>query len=1478
MTQPRGQQVKSVNARYSVIRYGVTPGVAYSSLSASGFPYAVGGASEDVPGRVKGTAVSPIPVLGGDTISIRVDGAPAVPVVLSSTDTTVGRIVLKVNAALGAAIASNDAGYLVLSSTTVGDDSSIQIADGTAGMLSKLGMVAGIYSGKTAPADGLVTLSADGLGGIAPIATIDGKNLVTDGGKLIYFSAAGGGRSYLQTMAGGIPITGRVTYDGTDVRVSYFAKTMDRVRVKTLGSFFSLLDGTNTLTLGVNDQSFPVTFPSSPYTRDQVIDRINSAYASARGISDTWARADGTLSAPFSGLMGTGFNIEVDGTPQSVYFSTDPTTVAEVKAVIEGQVPGVTVAGTPNATTGPFIYIRSNNMNGRTSSLKIYAGESTDSSSRSLSLLGIRAGYYGGCYVADQYGPDEIEIFSSYRGPGAGSFPNVSVAGSGNTLTRMGLTSGTYFPADPSYVPVPPPHMVANEVIAQSYEVLLCYPSVLEFGDVPEAADVVVQQYLAKSAGTNVYPGNSVVRALGGGVIISSTTSRGFFDVGKPIVMSPEGILSSDAGGSQQSSSDIQFVEDIIRQITRLNSSEIVQAVCGTRFETPGDGSNTGTPSQYMDFVTDPTNVFSGSPRGFRYYVNPSVLGFSVEDFPGGTTAAHQVAAILRAGRSLFSSDSALRLADENTVTAEPVHGYVPLSSVNDKFLKVGGKTALSSLPNLSTYSLLQSTNARYEIYIGDGTESFGDFSGPTALSQAVAFLTSQGANRCKIIVKPGNYAESSTVNLNAFSDVSIDGLFPSGADGVTTKSTTFFFEHGGIGIQFDGALAGSFVFKNIKCVHSTASAFSIRAWASVVDIDACFFNSQIQFVDAYMFNMRRTQCLGLATRALYLDYTDAVSGTNTGYADVNISDCVMYSAADNSCVLVVDSTTFTQIRFRDFTIERCVCTPGCASTVGSAGTSLAFTSDEGVGVLGVRPSGNAYAITNGLVFEAINLKSLDIRAGLLGASGTTKAPTAIFLVPSGATGSADWEYGFDPAFRMDTVNVEDVNVEVVSGENFGVVGFRTPIVMVAGVGIPPYVTPFYGKYASGNLRVMGLFVNCNLGAHGSTVVSMIPFFQDPKSHSTLMSDAPCGLIGLAGQNVDINSIVVEDSIAGSLYETMMVCCYGSITFDGFTEEPRSTSQGDAAGPFSRLRFREAASNSLTGRITQISNIRMCGGFYVDSYVKNATGSAFIYFEAMENRSCKRSLSNFQIYGFGMPLGSVSGINVSAESYSYSYWLGFAGGIAIERGYIGNLGTGLQTMAYGIQASVGLFQELGNLKIRDVQVDGTSANGILILSGDQKRSITVQDCEIRQCGNLFGNTGLYAASSHTAGENQGAFYIRDNIVSNCNTASSGQYVLTQINVRDQGNGSSSQPTFAYITGNNCRSPNGQMGRLNVIWTPSLALPTSGSPSGINVQGAETGYTGKTGAYISYGEGLTWEPGLRCIHNSATFRSNVSDNS
>lgn len=1477
MTQPRGQQVKSVNARYSVFRYGVTPGVPFSSLGTSGFPYAVGGASEDVPGRVKGTAVSPIPVLGGDTISIRLDGAPAVLVVLSSTDTTVGRIVLKVNAALGAAVASNDAGYLVLSSTTVGDGSSIQIADGTAGMLSKLGMTAGTYSGKTAPADGIVTLSADGLGGIAPLATVDGKNLVTDGGKLIYFSAAGGGRSYLQTMAGGIPITGRVTYDGTDIRISYFAKTVDRVRVKTLGSFFSLLDGTNTLTLGVNDQSFSVTFPSGPYTRDQIIDRINSAYASARGISDTWARADGTVSAPFSGLQGTGFNIEVDGTPQSVYFSTDPATVAEVKAVIEGQVPGVTVSGTPNATTGPFIYIRSNNANGRTSSLKIYAGESTDSSSRSLSLLGIRAGHYGGCYVADQYGPDEIEIFSAYRGPGAGSFPNVSVAGSTSTLTRMGLTSGTYFPAAPSYVPVPPPHMVANEVIEQSYDVLLCYPSVLEFGDVPEAADVAVQQYLAKSAGTNVYPGNSVVRALGGGVILSSTTSRGFFDVGKPIVMSPEGILSSDAGGSQQSSTDIQFVEDIIRQITRLNASDIVQSVCGSRFETPGYGSNTGSPSQYMDFFTDPTNVFSASPRGFRYFVNPSVLGFSVEDFPAGVTPAHQVAAILRNGRALLSSDTALRLADVNTVDAETAHGYVPLSSANDKFLKVGGKTALSSLPNLSTYSLLQSANARYEVYVGDGTNSFGDFSGPDAISKAVAFLTSEGADRCRIIVKPGDYSETATINLSAMYDVAIEGLFPCGSYGNTTKSVTLNFAHSGTGIANVAGLTGSFVFKNIQCVHSTSTALSINAWASVVDIDGCYFNSPVSVYDTYKFSMRRTQCLGFNSKAVVIGYSDAVSGTNTGYVDVNISDCVMYSGLNHPCVLVIDETTFTQVRFRDFTIERCVCTPGCAEVTGSAGTNLSLVSPEGAGILGVIPTGNAYTTTNGLIFEALNLKSLDIKAGVLGASGTTMAPTGIFLIPSGSTGSADWEYGFDPAFRMDTVNIEDVNVEVVSGDTFGVTGFRIPTVMVAGVGISPYVTPFYGKYASGNLHVRGLFVNCNLGAHGSTVVSMIPFFQDPNNHSTLMSDAPCGLIGLAGQNVDIKSVVVSDSIAGSLYETLMVACYGSTTLDGFTEEPRSTSQGDGAGPFSRLRFREAVGNSLTGRITQVSNIRMFGGFYPDSYVRDS-GGAFIYFEAMENRSCKRSLSNFQIYGFSLPFGSVSGVKVSADSYSYAYWLGFAGGIAIERGYIGMLGTGLQGMAYGITATVGLFQELGNLKIRDVQVDGVTANGILILSGDQKRSVTVQDCEIRQCGNLFGNTGLYAASSHAAAENQGAFYIRDNIVSNCNTATAGQYVLTQINVRDQGNGSSSQPTFAYITGNNCRSPNGQMGRLNVIWTPSLALPTSASPSGINVQGAETGYTGKTGAYISYGEGLTWEPGLRCIHNSATFRSNVSDNS
>lgn len=1491
MTQPRGQQVKSVNARYSVLRYSVTPGTASTSLSSGLFPYAPGGAAEDVPGRVTGTVSGAIPVLGGDTISVRIDGAPAVLVVLASTDTTVGRIALKVNAALALSVASSVSGFLVLSSTTLGSGSSVEIADGTPGMLAKLGMTPGVYSGKTAPSDGLVTLSQDGLGGIAPLATVDGKNVVTDGGKLVYFTTTdgGAGRALLQLTPGGVPITARTAISGSNVIPQYFAKMVDRVRVRSLGSFFSLLDNTNTLTLGVNAHTFPVGFPSGPYTRDQVLDLINAAYATTLGITDTWARADGTnpIASPTGvltvNLTGTVFNIEVDGVSHQVTFSSNPANLLALKAVIESAAPDCTVRGTPDANLGPYLYIRSNNANGRTSSLRLYAGSESAgdaNSARALSLLGIRAGFYGGCYVADQYGPDEIEIFSSYRGDGLGSHPNVTVSGSGPTLVRSGLTAGTYSPVAPSYVPVPLPFMTANESLAQGYDVLMAYESVLEFGDVPETADVVLQQYLAKSAGTNVYPGNHVIYVHQNGKMDAGTTSRGFFDTGKPIVMSPDGILSPDAGGSQQAVGELHDLDNIVRQIVTLNLSEIVQSVIGPALSSPiirtplGPSSGEATPVPYMRMYADPTGAGVSTGRGFRFFtegVSSGAISAALEDDPTAVLSARQAALTLYGGRSLVFDGSEGRIADLNTLASGDTSGYVRFSSGSlwDNYLWLGGAPTFNNTP--INYNLLRSVNARFEVYVGDGTNSFGDFTGPTAITQAINYLIAQGVSSCRILVKPGTYTVSASQDLSSFLDFSIEGFFDA-FNTLTTSLTTIVFANGFDG--FTGGTLRSLVFKNVKVIVQSDFC-CVNAQAKYFLAEGCLFSSAVRVQDASFCRFDHVSSTGTILGSVRLVYTDAaVTAPSTSInATVEIVDSEMVGGGNAPILSIVDSMTAKLITFENVLLEDSVFTTGNLSV-----TANVINSTEGVGVLGISPTHNTYRPNQpGFIFENISIRRVDIVAGTIGGSGSY-GPSAIWLTPRGTAANLIWDSGdtttpLGYAAYLKNVTVEDVDVDIFADSTFLVTGFQSPPVAIAGTGIRAdnSLAFFHG----GVLRVDGLTVRANGGKGGSGTASLAQFLGDPYNNTGYpdpTDSASSGLIVLAGQTVDARNIAAVGTVDTSINSTLTLCSYGVLKVDGFTEEPTVSAVG--LSPENRVIIRDAGDSQF-----DLSNFYINGGFNSGQWCLNA----IVKFEASTDRRIYKRFANFNIAAF-LGIGG-NAIHVSVDGIARTFYPNRGGGITIENGYIGNYGSALVGFSIGIRAdaSASPSNQIGNLTIRNVVVDSCSLWGITIFSGKQQYTISVEKCDVRFCGQSTVSSGVKYLALRSDGllpDSTPVAYIgllnfRDNYVGFCNT-NAGGYYRAQINIRDAG--PFSYPNIVNFYGNQTNASAYDWSYANLTANASTTLTSLSPGSGYQdaVKGAETGYTGQVGSFFTTGQGRIWLSGNTMIHNNCYLMSDISD--
>lgn len=1463
MTQPRGKQIKSVNTRYDVLSVSVVPGSAETVISSGSFPSAPGGADQDVPARVFGTTVSPYAVLAGYTMSIGVDGAPPFSVVFASTDTTVGRVCLKINAAAGSNIASNDAGHLVLTSPTVGSASSLILADVTPGVLSLFGLSAGTHTGFKAGTDGIITLSPDGLGGTAPHATDDGKNLVTDGGKLVYFSHINGfstGRKMMQLVPGGVPVVGRLTFDGTSYHSKYYAKITPRAKVRSLGSFFSLLDGSNTLTLNVNGQGFNITFSAGPYTRDTVLDAINAAYASAMGITDPWARVDGTSPGPFRGLSGTSFSVEVDGGAAQVVTFTTESTATEVANHITASLVGAT-ASVISGPNSQYVAIRSSNGNGRTSSLKIYSGD------QSLFRLGIRPGFYGGTYVADQYGPDEIEIASVYRGDSNGGFPSVSVSGSGTTLVRMGLSAMTVPGSSASqYEPVTAPFFDAL-MSTTPFSALMCFPNVLEFGDVPVDNDTVIQRYLAKSAGSNIDGRNRSVDDAETGSITTISASRGFFDVGKPIVMASDGQIPLDNGGG-----DSNAVDAIVKQITRLSATEVVQAVAAARIETPGNGGNPLPTVPFMDLYADPTNSYSAVARGFRFFLDPSTVGLVAVDDPTGTNPLLRSYLALVGSRSIYFPSSPGRISDVNIVASEVVNGYMPLSSGSDQYLKVGGKLALS--PNAPGMNLLRKVNAQYEIYLGDGTNSFGDFSGSGSLKQARDFLVSVGASSCKIVFHPGTYNEPASVDFSGFENVMIDGLFAAGA---SASAVTLQFGFGSL--STDGIISSTnlkvFSFNNIEVLHATPGRNAIAVLANRASMEGCTFHSPVQITNAMFMKCYRSQSdIGgsLAAPTLHLIYRDSGVFGSVSYADVQVLDCSMSSGQNAPVVQIDDLMGSKRVIFRTCLIDHCVMTPGNATV-----SHQVIQSTAGIGVLGINPGVSAFNTPAGLVFENIKIRNTDIISGTPG-GGTVGnyAPTAIFLLPSGAAGPASWSISL-PGVVLNNVSVENVNVFIPNGSSFQTQAFGDPsadglrltTVCIAGVGIPYNVTGSPQPYFVNNvgvLEVKNFFIDCELGISGPAATCMITFFGDYQNPSGLMSDIPAGLLAFSGEKLRLNDVVTSRTTAGGHNPTLFLASMLEIHVDGFYEEPEIVG---ISCPVARLRIRE-----IYECYQDLKNVHFEGNFQTHNFWNNGC----ILFEPMSWTARYRRLSNFSIHGFIDPLGSNIYLASSSFGASNTWAAGRTGGIIIESGYIGQdrlrLGVGTLAGYSGIHVDGDAGPVVGNITIRNVTIDSCYTHGIDMILGNLVAPVTVEDCWVTYCGNAVGYSGVFVSTENTTGlgSTLAGVNIRGNNVSQCSTQSGLTYGSIQINVRNIG--TDGTRTITSVFGNTCDNGIGGAAYINSCFNYNTNLPTS-SGAGVGVRGLETGYTGQTGSFAGHGDGRIWTPGTRTLFNDALLYSDFS---
>ena len=201
--------------------------------------------------------------------------------------------------------------------------------------------------------------------------------------------------------------------------------------------------------------------------------------------------------------------------------------------------------------------------------------------------------------------------------------------------------------------------------------------------------------------------------------------------------------------------------EDFQKQIARISGSNVL-ALVASIIETP-DGVRLAK-SATQSFDVDP----DGSVGGIRKFilrkardVGGALTLLEVNDDPalGGAATGR-----LKMAAGTVQEFLGTGLFRDANVAAGAAQGgaFIPTTSnvgtKGDQYLRVFeyGTNTAGFVP-----SVFQHMNARWTCTVGDGSSSFGDFSGATALKDAIDFAIAKGWSNIHIKVKTGNYASA---------------------------------------------------------------------------------------------------------------------------------------------------------------------------------------------------------------------------------------------------------------------------------------------------------------------------------------------------------------------------------------------------------------------------------------------------------------------------------------------------------------------------------------------------------------------------------------------------------------------------------------------------------------------------------------------------------------------------------------------
>lgn len=380
------------------------------------------------------------------------------------------------------------------------------------------------------------------------------------------------------------------------------------------------------------------------------------------------------------------------------------------------------------------------------------------------------------------------------------------------------------------------------------------------------------------------------------------------------------------------------IMAEIIRQ-----SNFQVQALVGTVLETPGIGGNPLAQANSITLDVDPGASFSGN--GFaRVRFNRNgvpVVAFRVNE---RTNAG---------GISSWETDEVIRLSDANTVgsTFETVpFSDSPSESDRLRFMEQDPGT------NSQTQNMLRSMNARLSVTCGNGTTTFGDFNGATAIRDAIVYAAAVASGQSfRIQVKPGTYTWSGATTI-AGKELIIEAIAGGGAGGTEVVINNTFSSTTTAPIL---VTSGRLQVRGITFTKGDASLLAIKAVGGVVYCEDCYFSNQSVYMEiddvthiqkAPELYMRR--CMWAMTTAalgkecvILVGSSSATAGlARAGYIFDACSFVITGNA--NCCPLTIKQGT-ADSSMRDITFNDCRMLLG--STTGTTATFDSVTHNCGV-------------------------------------------------------------------------------------------------------------------------------------------------------------------------------------------------------------------------------------------------------------------------------------------------------------------------------------------------------------------------------------------------------------------------------------------------------------------------------------------------------------------------------------------------